>query len=1070
MPPKRKPVRKTTTSKTPVRKKPAVKRATVTQTIAKKPVVDKSFVTTIAKLRKDLAGTHVFVLSIPWEAKGIATVFGAKWNPDLRQFLYEGLTLPTGLIPYASEDYSLERWVEDELNGSVKTPTGITGTMKPRPHQVKAIKKIEASAKAGWRGFILADNVGVGKGLIGSTEIPTPDGFTTIGELGVGDYVISSDGTPTKVIEKYLSKATRFYRITFSDGTEVYADEDHRWLTTSAIEAVRERTQSKPIRRISEQEEIEITKFLLHCQSKKLGVSFYDCNQHVSKPTVLRALLKSLKPVGKLGKAFIYHPQEILEKLPSYIYAGNKWGGQFDYEKIKNTNELFLTQHTTIGGNTKASNHAVKNTLPVEYSAKELPIDPYVFGVWLGDGSSHSGSITSMDPDISALIEKHYLLNRFETQAHTEAKTYFFKNLRNDLKKLLPASPNKKGKLVKVIPDSYLYSSITQRLELLKGLMDTDGSIGLSDKRSTVSFSQKEEKLFFQVYQIICSLGWKATWRYRKTNWTYKGVKKESYSYELRFSPSQQVFKCARKAEILEKRLTDIASSHRIRHSMRHIAKIEEVKKTENYYCISVDAPSHMFLCTKSYIPTHNTISAIFGAYATANHKGFTPKNKAATLIIAPKSVLPHWRNTIKATGVNNMRIVVINYDQAKKLLDVPASATTAKTKRTANKRTANSGTPTIKWDIIIADESHKLKNVSQRTAAFNKVARYSASTQTAPFVIWASATVGQNPLEVGYLAPLVSQLSGGKAISTKEWGDWLIANHFNVTKSTGGSYSWITLKKEHSSDQKKELQRLQTKDVTRLSEILFGPSAPSIRRNPEDIAGWPSQTHIPTPMHLIEAEKRLYEEAWRSFRSFMQMNPRGKNPMGGLAAQLRFRQKASLISAPYTAEFANDLLDNGQQIGISVEFIESLDYIKDYLEKKGWHVAEFSGRNTDDRENERLRFQRGEAKVILFTVQEGISLHAGEQLPDGSNATKTKRALLIHDIRYSSIAMSQILGRMTRDGELANAYYMYTEDTVESQILEVMLRRMKNLRALSGDDDDIIEVIENLLDGVSTP
>lgn len=626
MPTNRKPTRKTTTRKTSTARKVAPAKKVVTQRVVKKPVEDKTFDTVIAKIRKDLNGTHIFVLSMPWEAKAIASTLGAKWNPDLKQFLYEGLTLPIGLQPYQSEDFTLERWVEDELNGRVQPPVGVTASMKPRSHQVKAIKRIQAAAQAGWRGFVLADNVGVGK-----------------------------------------------------------------------------------------------------------------------------------------------------------------------------------------------------------------------------------------------------------------------------------------------------------------------------------------------------------------------------------------------------------------------------------------------------------TISALFGAYTIAQHKGYTPQRKAATLIIAPKSVLPHWRNTIKATGVNNMRFVVINYDQAKKLLNAPDSAQTAKTSRTKNKRIANSGTPTIKWDIIIADEAHKLKNVSQRTAAFNKIARYAESAQTAPFTIWASATVGQNPLEIGYLAPLISQLTQGKAISVKDWGDWLIANNFNVKKTPGGAYSWITIRKEHSEAQKQELQRLQNKDITRLSELVFGSGAPSIRRNPEDIAGWPIQTHIPSPIDLDASERRLYEEAWRSFRSYMQMNPRGKNPAGGLAATLRFRQKASLISAPYTAAFANDLLDNGQQVGISVEFIESLDLIKDYLEKKGWHCAEFSGRNEQEREAERLRFQRGEAQVMLFTVQEGISLHAGELLPDGTHATKTKRELLIHDVRYSSIAMAQILGRMTRDGELANAYYMYTENTIESQILEVMLRRMKNLRTLSGDSDDTVEIIQDLLDGISS-
>jgi superfamily II DNA or RNA helicase len=462
------------------------------------------------------------------------------------------------------------------------------------------------------------------------------------------------------------------------------------------------------------------------------------------------------------------------------------------------------------------------------------------------------------------------------------------------------------------------------------------------------------------------------------------------------------------------------------------------------------------------------SLEAIIGAYGIAQYKGFSPAKKATLLIISPKSVIPHWRNTIKASGVDNMRIVVINYDQAKKLLDVPAKAAAAAKTKTKNKLSALYGKPTIRWDLIIADESHKLKNVSQRQNAFNKIARYSEAATTAPFVIWASATVGQNPLEIGYMAPLISQINGGGPIPVKEWGKWLMANNFLVKESVAGNYSWIAPKKEHSPSQRAEIQKLQAKDVTRLADMLFGAKSPSIRRNPEEISGWPTQSHYPTPLDLDGNETALYLQVWNEFRSFMNMHPRGKNPSGGLAATMRFQQKASLITAPHTASFANDLLDNGLQVALSVKFIETLDTIKEALEKKGWVVAEFSGRNTSEREEERLKFQRGDAQVILFTVEEGISLHAGEQLSTGEIASSNQRVLLIHDVRYSSIAMSQILGRATRDGQLAAAYYMYAENTIEPQILNVMLQKMKNLRTLSGDDDSTIDVIHDILDGIN--
>lgn len=458
------------------------------------------------------------------------------------------------------------------------------------------------------------------------------------------------------------------------------------------------------------------------------------------------------------------------------------------------------------------------------------------------------------------------------------------------------------------------------------------------------------------------------------------------------------------------------------------------------------------------------TISAIIGASITARIKGFTEQNPAKLLIICPKSVIPHWRNTVKASGVKNVKVLILNYDQSKKLLNPPQSAAAVKKQKTKNAHTLTKGTPSIKWDIIIADESHKLKNISQRTAAFGRIARYAATAQSAPFVIWCSATIGQSPLELIYLAPLIGQMHGTR-LNQSEWGDWLMAKDFNIKKTSSGNYSWVTAKKDATPEQKAEVAAARSKDIRRLSEMLFSPQAPTIRRNPEEISGWPKQTMIAVPQTLENDERRLYNEIWNQFRSYLNLNPRGRNPKGGLAATLRFRQKASLIRAPHTADYAEDLLDNGAQIIISVEFIETLDYLTEALQKKGFSVAEFSGRNVAEREAERLKFQRGEAQVMIFTVTEGISLHAGETLPDGSKATTSRRETIIHDVRYSGLDAVQIMGRGTREGQLANSHYMFAEGTVEARILTIVLDKVKNMKTLSADDEETIAEIETLLD-----
>lgn len=461
------------------------------------------------------------------------------------------------------------------------------------------------------------------------------------------------------------------------------------------------------------------------------------------------------------------------------------------------------------------------------------------------------------------------------------------------------------------------------------------------------------------------------------------------------------------------------------------------------------------------------TISCLYGISEIAKIKGFTKQKPAKLLIMCPKSVIPHWRNTLKSINTPHLRVLIINYDQSKKLLTEPASATEAAKTSTKNRHTAAKGKPQIRFDYIIADEAHKMKNIytSQRSQAFSNIARYAEPAEKAPFIIWATATVGQTPIEVGYLAPLIGQVSK-KNLTLKNWGEYLVSENYEVKKSKkGNDYNWI---KAFPNASQQEIERIRVKqraDIVKMSSMLFGEKLPSIRRIPDDIAGWPSIQRIPLPSQLTDVNKALYDQLWTEFRSFLQLNPHGKDPQGGLAQQLRFRQKSSLLKTLDTIEAVTDYVENNIQVAVSVQFIESLTGIKNGLEKKGIRVAEFSGRlGSYERELERLRFQKGKAEVVLFTVTEGISLHAGEQLPDGSTATDVPRITYVHDVRYSGLEMSQIEGRAHRDSQKANIYYSYAEDTIEEAITKNMIQRLANMSSLSGDDDSIIDLIENLI------
>jgi len=139
-------------------------------------------------------------------------------------------------------------------------------------------------------------------------------------------------------------------------------------------------------------------------------------------------------------------------------------------------------------------NYYLPTVSPIEFEYKELPIDPYVFGCWLGDGDTMGGSFTSNDIEIIKNIEERgYIVSK-----HKANYRYGIKGLQKQLRL--------NGFLGhKYIPNEYLFSSIQQREELLQGLIDTDGSINKDGHIATYTTIKKE--LMDNVIALIRSLG-----------------------------------------------------------------------------------------------------------------------------------------------------------------------------------------------------------------------------------------------------------------------------------------------------------------------------------------------------------------------------------------------------------------------------------------------------------------------------------------------------------------------------------------------------------------------------------
>ncbi len=380
---------------------------------------------------------------------------------------------------------------------------------------------------------------GGGKALSVSTPIPTPAGWITMGEVKVGDQVLDENGKPCNVIAATdVMYGRPCYRIVFDDGTEVIADANHQWLT-STVSSRQSEARSK---RADER--------------RSLGLN-----------------VKTGKPID--------NPQYVRFQTHLNIH-----------HTVKTTSEIAETVRTDKQGN--RINHAVEVPKPLRLPEADLPIHPYLLGLWLGDGGTLQGCLyfpPDKEPCLKVIESLGYSWHFGENGSNKTARRVWVDGLHAILDKV-----NLLGQ--KHIPVQYLRASYEQRLELLKGLMDSDGTCCASSGKS--SFSNVNKRLIDDVYELACTLGFKPWIRiHHEAGCSEKHGYNMQTAYEVGVTTSTPIFHLERKRsrQIKEERGTQ---------RWRYIVSVEPVESVP-VRCIQVDSPSSLFLVAKSFIPTHNS-------------------------------------------------------------------------------------------------------------------------------------------------------------------------------------------------------------------------------------------------------------------------------------------------------------------------------------------------------------------------------------------------------------------------------------------------------------------------------
>jgi intein/homing endonuclease len=293
------------------------------------------------------------------------------------------------------------------------------------------------------------------------------------------------------------------------------------------------------------------------------------------------------------------HEWVVLDKCERKNYA--RRNDKTPKPKVVTSKDVYDNLYYHRNDGRKEHNYSIELTEPIKFEERQLEIDPYILGAWLGDGTSVRAEISTADDE---------LLDNFNSRGYHTKKlkgkySYGF-NKNGEKNSFL--GPAKKLNIYnnKHIPDKYKYSSINQRLELLRGLLDTDGYIDSTNKRR-VEFCTVNKKLAEDVEFLCLSLGIKTHIQTGRATLDGRYI---SDKYRICFTPfsDMNVFNLSRKSTLQKD----------IRKSDIGRVFIVDCKKVESrpVKCIQVEHESHCYLAGKYLIPTHNSfIVSIISLY-----------------------------------------------------------------------------------------------------------------------------------------------------------------------------------------------------------------------------------------------------------------------------------------------------------------------------------------------------------------------------------------------------------------------------------------------------------------------
>ncbi|MBY3553717.1 replicative DNA helicase [Modestobacter lapidis] len=491
-----------------------------------------------------------------------------------------------------SEDYSR---LEDVLQPTMDELDAIAsrgGTARGVPTGIRDLDELTNGLQAGQM-VVIAARPGVGKALALDTPVATTAGWTTMGEVAVGDQVIGADGRPTTVVAATEVMTGRpCYEVHFSDGSVIVADAQHQWLTDDrasrkSAQAARvgyNRTRNqRTFAAVRTTEELART---VRCATKDARLNHSVSNAaplelpHAALPLPPYALGVWLGDGTSASAHYTSADPEIAAYIEAEGLVVERTSAELRYAlrlpvrdgvaacPCPMCGELFVPSTSQVqtcgkrcGGKLRAAGGIGRSATCPDCGGPSAGL------AQCATCRADHGTVTGLLRSLGVLGDRH-------------------------------------------IPTVYLRASVAQRRALLAGLLDTDGTVA---PNGVVQFAVTNQRLAEGVRELIASLGH----RVRMTRKRVPGrSERSSTCFTLTFSTDDEVFRLERK-KLLHKERGARSFTARGARFVTDVRPVDSVPVR----CIQVDADDHLFLAGRSFIPTHNsTLGLDIARSATVKH------------------------------------------------------------------------------------------------------------------------------------------------------------------------------------------------------------------------------------------------------------------------------------------------------------------------------------------------------------------------------------------------------------------------------------------------------------------